>query len=47
MATKTSKGVRTDRFTSKAGDFVVIKPAPKTANTTKSSGNKSSGGKKK
>lgn len=26
--------VRVDRFTSKAGDFQVVKPAPKTTKTT-------------
>lgn len=34
MATKKTN-VRTDRFTAKAGDFQVVKPAPKTTTTTK------------
>ncbi len=33
------KNVRTDRFVSKAGDFTVVKPAPKSGNKT--SGSKS------
>lgn len=40
-----AKGIRTDKFVSKPGDFQVVKPAPKSGNKT-SGGSKSTGKKK-
>lgn len=46
MANK--NGIRTDKFTSKAGDFQIVKPAPKKTSATKSpAGNNKGAGKKK
>ena len=41
-----NKGIRTDKFTSKAGDFQVVKPAPKSGTKTTSGNNKGAGKKK-
>lgn len=41
-----NKGIRTDKFTSKAGDFTVIKPKSGSKTTTKTS-SKSTGKKTK